>query len=91
MESNDIILESIKFTGDAGMKNLMLTNEAVAGNVYMVEMNGEEPKSFRMISETPTHFILSFTKNDFVEVFEKSKADIKGIYNIKEWLNTVEG
>jgi hypothetical protein len=73
------------------MKNLILTNEVMNGTVYMVEMKDGGTESYRVIAETPTHFILSFTKEDSVEVFEKAKMDVVGIYQIKEWLTSVEG
>lgn len=72
------------------MENLALNERVIAGKVYMVEMQSGDVESYRVISETPTHFILSFSINDSVEVFPKAKKEIIGIYEVKEWLETQE-
>ncbi|WHY75165.1 hypothetical protein QNH20_13490 [Neobacillus sp. WH10] len=69
------------------MKNLALTNEILNGKVYMVEMQDGEISSFRILSETPTHYIFSYSTNESVEVFEKSKNDVNGIFDVREWWN----
>jgi hypothetical protein len=52
----------------------------------MFEMENGETKSFRVIGETPSHYILSFSNEDgSLEVFEKPKKDVSGIYDVKEW------
>ncbi len=59
------------------MKNLTFTEEVLPGKVYVIEMQGGETNSFLLISETPTHYIFSYTTDDGeVEVFEKSKQEI---------------
>lgn len=70
------------------MNNLALKNEAISGKVYMVEMTDSRIDSFRVIGETPTHYIFSFSKNDAVEVFEKAKTEVIGIYEVKEWVDS---
>jgi len=67
------------------MKNLALTNELLNGKVYMVEMQDGEISSFRILSETPTHYIFSYSTNETVEVFEKSKNEVNGIFDVREW------
>lgn len=67
------------------MKNLALTNEILSGKVYMVEMQDGEISSFRILSETPTHYIFSYSTNESVEVFEKSKNEVNGIFDVREW------
>lgn len=68
------------------MKNLVTTDQVTCGNVYMFELENGETNSFRVIGETPSHFILSFSKEDgSSEVFEKPKKDMIGIYDVKEW------
>ncbi|MGJ7922648.1 hypothetical protein [Neobacillus sp. LXY-4] len=72
------------------MRNLALTNEVISGKVYMVKLAGSEIDSFRVLTETPTHYIFSFSNDESVEVFEKAKKDIVGIYEVKEWVDTEE-
>jgi hypothetical protein len=67
------------------IKNLAFTNDIFAGKVYMVEMDDGEISSFRIISETPTHYIFSYSTNESVEVFEKAKQEIIGIFEVREW------
>ncbi len=70
------------------MKNFVLNGNIETGKVYMVEMKNGEVNSFRILSETPTHLILSFSNDETVEVFEKAKTEVIGIYEVKEWLNS---
>ncbi len=67
------------------MKNLAFTNDVLTGKVYMVEMDDGEISSFRIISETPTHYIFSYSTNESVQVFEKGKHEIMGIFEVREW------
>jgi len=67
------------------MKNLVRTNEILNGKVYMVEMQDGEISSFRILNETPTHYIFSYSTSETVEVFEKSKNEINGIFDVREW------
>ncbi|WP_066062855.1 hypothetical protein [Neobacillus soli] len=67
------------------MKNLVLTNDVLNGKVYMIEMQGGEISSFRVLNETPTHYILSYSTNETVEVFEKEKNEVIGIFEVREW------
>lgn len=69
------------------MKNLVFTNEVVEGKVYIVELQDGEVNSFRILSETPNYYILSFSTDDSFEVFEKAKIEVQGIYEVKEWWN----
>jgi uncharacterized membrane-anchored protein len=71
------------------MKNLAAKNEVLTGKVYMVEMKDGEISSFRVLSETPTHYILSYSTNETVEVFEKAKNDVIGIFEVREWWDTM--
>jgi len=61
------------------------TNEILNGKVYMVEMQDGEISSFRILNETPTHYIFSYSTSETVEVFEKSKNEINGIFDVREW------
>jgi hypothetical protein len=70
------------------MKNIALSNAIISGKVYMVETKDGMTDSYRVITETPTHFIFSFSNEESVEVFEKAKKEIAGIYEVKEWLNS---
>ena len=63
----------------------MRTNEILNGKVYMVEMQDGEISSFRILNETPTHYIFSYSTSETVEVFEKSKNEINGIFDVREW------
>ena len=51
----------------------------------MVEMNDGEISSFRVLSETPTHYIFSYSTDETVEVFEKAKHEVNGIFEVREW------
>ncbi|MGJ7913260.1 hypothetical protein [Neobacillus sp. LXY-1] len=70
--------------------NLLNTNAVVSGQVYMVELADGDLHSFRVLTETPTHFIFSYSTEGSNDVFEKSKSDIYGIYDVKEWLAAQE-
>lgn len=71
------------------MQNLLNTNLVMCGNVYVIEMENGETNSYRIIGETPSHYILSSTKEDgAVEVFEKAKKDLTGIFDVREWWST---
>jgi hypothetical protein len=72
------------------MKNLMLTNEIVTGKIYMVETLDGKVDPLRVLAETATHFIFTLTNDDSVEVFEKAKTDISGIFEVKEWVKAQE-
>jgi uncharacterized membrane-anchored protein len=67
------------------MKNLALTDELLSGKVYMVELKDGEITSFRLLSETPTHYIFSYTTDETEEVFEKAKEEVNGIFEVREW------
>ncbi len=70
------------------MKNLAAANDVLSGKVYMVEMKDGEISSFRILSETPTHYIFSYSTNETVEVFEKAKKEVIGIFEVREWWDT---
>ncbi|MEY2193095.1 hypothetical protein AB7942_10170 [Neobacillus sp. BF23-41] len=67
------------------MRNLAAENEDMSGKVYMVEMKDGEISSFRIIGETSTHYIFSYSTNETVEVFEKAKNEVIGIFEVREW------
>jgi hypothetical protein len=67
------------------LKNLAHANEVLTGKVYMVEMTDGEISSFRVLSETPTHFIFSYSTDETVEVFKKGKKEVTGIFEVREW------
>lgn len=67
------------------MRNLAAANDVLSGKVYMVEMKDGEISSFRVLSETPTHYIFSYSTVETVEVFEKAKNDVIGIFEVREW------
>ncbi len=70
------------------MENLTGTNGVVGGKIYMVEIHGRKIDSYRVLAETPTHFIFSISNDASVEVFETAKKDIVGIFEVKDWVNT---
>ncbi|MEH7484320.1 hypothetical protein V7157_25255 [Neobacillus drentensis] len=70
------------------MRNLAAENEDLSGKVYMVEMEDGEISSFRVLSETQTHYILSYSTDETVEVFEKAKNEVIGIFEVREWWDT---
>jgi hypothetical protein len=67
------------------LKNLADANDVLTGKVYMVEMNDGEISSFRVLSETPTHYIFSYSTDETVQVFEKAKHEVIGIFEVREW------
>lgn len=67
------------------MKNLADANDVLTGKVYMVEMKDGEISSFRVLSETPTHYIFSYSTDETVQVFEKAKDEVIGIFEVREW------
>jgi hypothetical protein len=67
------------------LKNLAAVNGVISGKVYMVEMTDGEISSFRVLNETPTHFIFAYSTNETVEVFEKAKKEVIGIFEVREW------
>lgn len=67
------------------MKNLADANDVLTGKVYMVEMKDGEISSFRVLSETPTHYIFSYSTDETVQVFEKAKDEVFGIFEVREW------
>ncbi|AGK53967.1 hypothetical protein B1NLA3E_11065 [Bacillus sp. 1NLA3E] len=69
------------------MKNLANTKAVLAGKIYMIEIQDGKLDSFRVLTETPTHYIFSVSSDESVEVFEMAKKDIVGIYEVKDWVN----
>jgi hypothetical protein len=67
------------------LKNLADSNDVLTGKVYMVEMKDGEISSFRVLSETPTHYIFSYSTDETVQVFEKAKDEVIGIFEVREW------
>lgn len=67
------------------MRNLAAANDVLSGKVYMVEMKDGEISSFRVLSETPTHYFFSYSTDETVEVFEKAKNEVIGIFEVREW------
>jgi hypothetical protein len=70
------------------MKNLAEANDVLTGKVYMVEMKDGEISSFRLMGESSTHYIFSYSTNEAVEVFEKAKNEVIGIFEVREWWDT---
>jgi hypothetical protein len=70
------------------MKNLAEANDVLTGKVYMVEMKDGEISSFRIMGESSTHYIFSYSTNEAVEVFEKAKNEVIGIFEVREWWDT---
>ena len=66
------------------MRNLA-NGTALTGSVYMVKYQDGETNSFRILAETPSHFIFTYTEGDSATVFEKAKKEIAVIYEVKEW------
>lgn len=56
----------------------------------MVELKQELPRILRVLTETPTHLIFVIEEELGSNVFEQSKKDIKGIYEIKDWYEANE-
>lgn len=72
------------------LKNLALTNEFISGKIYMVEAQDGNVERYRVLAETPTHFIFYKGDGDNVDVIEKAKKDIVGIYEVKDWVDSRE-
>ena len=67
------------------MNNLLNNGRIISGKIYMVELEQEPAKTLRVLTETPTHIIFVIEGDNGSDVFERSKQDIKGIYEIKDW------
>lgn len=72
------------------LKNLAHTNTFVSGKIYMVEAKDGNVERYRVLAETPTHFIFYKGDGDNVDVIEKAKKDIVGIYEVKDWVDSRE-
>ena len=51
----------------------------------MVELDQQPAKLLRVLTETPTHIIFVMEGDIESDVFERSKQDIQGIYELKDW------
>ena len=67
------------------MNNLLNNGNIISGKIYMVELDQEPAKLLRVLTETPTHIIFVMEDENGSNVFERSKQDIQGIYEIKDW------
>ncbi len=67
------------------MNKLLNNSRIISGKIYMVELDQEPAKLLRVLTETPTHIIFVIESDNGSNVFERSKQDIKGIYEIKDW------
>ena len=67
------------------MNKLLNNSRIISGKIYMVELDQEPAKLLRVLTETPTHIIFVIEGDNGSNVFERSKQDIKGIYEIKDW------
>ena len=72
------------------MNNLLNNGNIISGKIYMVELDQEPAKTLRVLTETPTHIIFVIDGDNGSTVFERSKQDIKGIYEIKDWCEANE-
>ena len=72
------------------MNNLLNNGRIISGKIYMVELDQEPAKMLRVLTETPTHVIFVIEGDNGSNVFERSKQDIKGIYEIKNWCEANE-
>lgn len=72
------------------MNNLLNNGNIISGKIYMVELDQESAKPVRVLAETPTHIIFVIECDNGSNVFERSKQDIKGIYEIKDWYEANE-
>lgn len=72
------------------MRNLLNNGNIISGKIYMVELKQEPAKTLRVLTETPTHLIFVIEEELGSNVFERSKEDIKGIYEIKDWYEANE-
>ena len=67
------------------MNKLLNNSRIMSGKIYMVELDQEPAKLLRVLTETPTHIIFVIEGDNGSNVFERSKQDIQGIYEIKDW------
>ena len=67
------------------MNKLHNNTRIVSGKIYMVELGEEPAQLLRVLTETPTHVIFVIEGDNGSDVFERSKHDIKGIYELKDW------
>ena len=67
------------------MNKLLNNSRIVSGKIYMVELDQEPAQLLRVLTETPTHVIFVIEGDNGSDVFERSKQDIKGIYELKDW------
>ncbi|MGM9944911.1 MAG: hypothetical protein ACI33M_08210 [Lysinibacillus sp.] len=67
------------------MNKLLNNSRIISGKIYMVELDQEPAKLLRVLTETPTHIIFVMEDENGSNVFERSKQDIQGIYEIKDW------
>ena len=67
------------------MNKLHNNTRIVSGKIYMVELDQEPAQLLRVLTETPTHVIFVIEGDNGSEVYERSKQDIKGIYELKDW------
>lgn len=68
------------------MMNKLLNNtRIISGKLYMVELNEQPAQLLRVLTDTPTHIIFVMEGDNGSNVFERSKQDIKGIYELKDW------
>ena len=72
------------------MNNLLNGGRIISGKIYMVELDQEPAQMLRVLTETPTHVIFVIDGDNGSNVFERSKQDIKGIYEIKHWYEANE-
>ena len=67
------------------MNKLLNNSRIISGKIYMVELDQEPAKLLRVLTETPTHIIFVMEGENGSNVFERSKQDIKGVYELKDW------
>ena len=56
----------------------------------MVEAQNGNVERFRVLAETPSHFIFYKGNDENVDVVEKAKNEIVGIYEVKDWVDSRE-
>ena len=67
------------------MNKLLNNSRIISGKIYMVELDQQPAKLLRVLTETPTHIIFVMEGDIESDVFERSKQDIQGIYELKDW------
>ncbi|WP_318503091.1 hypothetical protein [Bacillus sp. T3] len=72
------------------LENLAHTLEFVSGKIYMVEAQDGTVERYRVLAETPSHFIFYKGNDENVDVIEKAKNEIVGIYEVKDWVDSQE-